>query len=77
MVAALQQQQHSGSSSSSRNISGSGSGSGGRQHGRTLSSAFTSSTEVPRFTSNTQSVIEPFSSGTRMARPFSLPFSSA
>mmetsp|Transcript_22242 Transcript_22242/g.48867 ORF Transcript_22242/g.48867 Transcript_22242/m.48867 type:complete len:316 (-) Transcript_22242:3-950(-) len=38
--------------------------------------AFTSSTVVSLFTSNTQSVRDPFSSGTRTASPFSLPFRS-
>ena len=42
----------------------------------TLSSALTSSTLVLRATSNTQSVMEALSSGTRTASPFSLPFSS-
>ena len=40
---------------------------------RTLSSLLTSSSVVLRFTSNTQSVMEALVSGTRTARPFSLP----
>jgi len=40
------------------------------------SSAFTSSGLVARLTSNTQSVIDELVSGTRTAKPFSLPLSS-
>lgn len=44
---------------------------------RALKSALTSSAVVLRLTSNTQSVMEPLSSGTRMASPLSLPLRSA